>query len=155
MEPQYTIGGLARAAGVPTSTVRYYERVGLVEPTGRTAGNYRYYGAEALERLQFIRAAQATGLTLEDITALLPLRAGVPSCCQRVQRLIHQRLSDVKRRMADLRRVAHVLESALDGCRRTQRPGYCEVNQKLSECPCCSPHAKAGSGKKSGSQFPS
>jgi DNA-binding transcriptional MerR regulator len=57
MEIAYTISQLARAAGVPTSAVRYYERIGLLQPHGRTGGNYRLYGKEALERLRFIRAA--------------------------------------------------------------------------------------------------
>ena len=67
MASPYTIGQLARAAGLPTSTLRYYERAGLLEPTGRSEGNYRLYGEEALERLRFIRAAQATGLNRASI----------------------------------------------------------------------------------------
>ena len=81
METIYTIGQLARAAGVPTSTVRYYERIGLVRPAGRTAGNYRVYGEEALECLRFIRAAQATGFALEDISALLNCRRDNTAVC--------------------------------------------------------------------------
>lgn len=51
----------------------YDERIGLLQPAARTAGNYRLYDEDALQRLHFIRAVQATGLTLEDITALLQL----------------------------------------------------------------------------------
>src|SRR5262249_42122032 len=87
MKTTYTIGQLARATGVPTSTVRYYERMGLLRPSGRTSGNYRVYGEEALERVRFIRAAQATGFTREDITALLNLRDGTTAGCQAVQTL--------------------------------------------------------------------
>ena len=53
----YTIGRLAAAAGVPASTVRYYEREGILTPDERTAGNYRQYGERALERLRFSRPA--------------------------------------------------------------------------------------------------
>ncbi|HEX9867840.1 MAG TPA: MerR family transcriptional regulator [Candidatus Tectomicrobia bacterium] len=81
METTYSIGQLARAAGVPTSTVRYYERIGLLHSDARTAGNYRRYGQETLEYLRFIRAAQRTGFTLEDITALLQLRDVTPDLC--------------------------------------------------------------------------
>jgi DNA-binding transcriptional MerR regulator len=103
MEPAFTIGQLARAAGVPTSTVRYYERIGLLQPEARTEGNYRLYDDEALERLHFIRAAQATGFTLEDITALLQLHDATPDVCQDVQTLIDERLADLEKRMTDLR----------------------------------------------------
>ena len=67
MGDSLTIGQIAKAAGVPTSTVRYYERAGLLRPTSRTAANYRVYSAGDLERLRFIRAAQATGFQLEDV----------------------------------------------------------------------------------------
>ncbi len=127
----HTIGELARVSGVPTSTVRYYERIGLVHPDGRSEGNYRLYGAETVERLRFIRAAQATGFTLEDVTALLNLRDGATACCQEVQVLIEQRLADVKQRMQDLRHVQGVLQSSLEKCRRTQQSGHCEVLDRL------------------------
>jgi len=101
MRTPSTIGQLARATGIPTSTVRYYERIGLLRPHGRTAGNYRVYSEEAVERVRFIRAAQATGFTLEAITALLDLRDGTTAVCQAVQVLLEERLSDVVKRMAD------------------------------------------------------
>ena len=123
METAYTIGQLAHAAGVPTSTVRYYERIGLLSPEGRTAGNYRLYGAEALARLRFIRAAQGTGFTLDDITALLQLQDATPDACQDVQTLIEARLEDLEQRMADLRHVQRVLKATLKQCQETAVAG--------------------------------
>lgn len=84
VEAKYTIGGLARGAGVPTSTVRYYERHGLLTSEARSRGNYRLYGPAALERLRFVRSAQAAGFTLSDITLLLRFRDGDPAPCQDV-----------------------------------------------------------------------
>ena len=57
MSKQYTISQLAQAADIPTTTVRYYERVGLVEPEDRSVGNYRLYSEESLRKLKFIPAA--------------------------------------------------------------------------------------------------
>jgi DNA-binding transcriptional MerR regulator len=133
MEPRYTIGQLANAAGVPSSTVRYYERVGLVRPSGRSGGNYRLYDEEALERLRFIRAAQATGFTLDDVTQMLGHRHASTASCREVQGLIENRLLDLKRRMEDLRHVERVLRSALDACRKTEEPGHCELIDRLSQ----------------------
>jgi DNA-binding transcriptional MerR regulator len=132
MRALYTIGQLARAAGVPTSTVRYYERIGLLHPDARTAGNYRLYSEEALERLHFIRAAQTTGFTLEDITVLIQLRNATPHVCQEVQLLIEERLSDLQRRMADLRHVQRVLKSTLKTCREMQWSGRCHIIDTLT-----------------------
>ncbi len=131
MEPSFSIGQLARSAGVPTSTVRYYERARLLRPDGRTSGNYRVYGTAALERLRFIRAAQANGFTLEDVVALLNFRDGRTSPCTEVQDLIQKRLGDLEGRMEELRQLRVVLQSSLKMCRQTERTGKCHVVEKL------------------------
>ncbi|MGE0827676.1 MAG: heavy metal-responsive transcriptional regulator [Candidatus Binatia bacterium] len=128
----YTIGQLANKAGVPTSTVRYYERVGLLQPDGRSSGNYRVYGPAALHRLRFIRAAQAIGFTLDDVTALLSFRDGTTAPCKEVQTLIEERLADTQQRLADLEHVQGVLKSSLKLCRRGERSGRCRVMDDLS-----------------------
>ena len=122
-----SIGELAKAAGVPTSTVRYYERTGLLRPSGRTPSNYRLYSEEDLHRLRFIRAAQATGFRLEDVTKLLR-----PAPCERVQGLIEARLAHVSSRMKELRHVRRVLEAALETCREHEETGRCRVVDTLS-----------------------
>ena len=132
MKSTYTVGQLARTSDVPTSTVRYYERIGLLQSEGRTAGNYRRYGEGALERLRFIRAAQATGFTLEDITALLQFGDGTASVCQNVQARIVERLGDLERRMAALRHVQRVLKATLKRCRETQQDGRCQLIDTLT-----------------------
>jgi DNA-binding transcriptional MerR regulator len=131
METLYTIGQLARAVGIPISTVRYYERIGLLLPDERSAGNYRLYGRETRTQLGFIRSAQAIGFTLEDITALLHLRAGTTGICEDVQGLIEERLADLEKRMADLRRVQRVLQATLEKCRGTQWHGRCQIIDRL------------------------
>ena len=82
MATEYTIGELAKAADVASSTLRYYERRGLVEPDNRSEGNYRLYGPETLERVRFIRAAQATGFTLDDVAMLLDVRVAANAACE-------------------------------------------------------------------------
>ena len=130
---QYTIGELARAVEVPTSTVRYYERAGLVRPDGRTGGNYRVYGGSALERLRFIRAAQATGFTLDDVAALLALCDGKVAPCEEVQDLINRRLVELEKRVEELRHVRRVLQSSLKMCREAQPTGRCQVIERLKQ----------------------
>ena len=103
-----TIGQVAEAAGVPTSTVRYYERVGLVRPSSRSASNYRLYSSADAERLRFIKAARATGFPLDDVMELLR-----PAPCRRVQGVIEERLEVVEERLRELRRVRGVLKAAL------------------------------------------
>ena len=121
------IGELARAADVPTSTVRYYERAGILRPSGRTTGNYRLYSPEDLQRLRFIRAAQATGFALEDIVKLLR-----PAPCNKVQELIERRLCQVSDRMKELRHVQRVLRASLETCEDHEASGRCQVVDDLT-----------------------
>lgn len=131
MPGRYTISQLAHAADVPTSTVRYYERVGLLEPEDRSEGNYRLYTAESLRRLRFIRAAQAIGFTLDDVKQLLGSQDGTTPSCHEVQQLIEQRLGDIDKRLSDLRHVQKVLKVALQKCRKTEQKGCCHVLETL------------------------
>ena len=81
-----------------------------------------YYSDDDLERLRFIRAAQATGFSLGDATALLR-----PAPCGRVQQLIEERLEHVEARMKDLRHVKRVLGAALKTCHEHEETGRCRV----------------------------
>ncbi len=127
MERRLTIGQLARSADVPTSTVRYYERAGLLRPSQRSLSNYRLYSQEDVHRLRFIRAAQATGFTLDGVTKLLR-----PAPCGSVQQLIEERLAQVTARMKELRHVQKVLTASLAQCRAHENSGRCEVIDTLS-----------------------
>jgi len=123
----YTIGQLAKATGVPTSTIRYYERRGLVLPVSRSEGNYRVYDAEAYERLMFVRSAQGAGFTLGDIAELLALREDQVAPCDEVQALIASRLGEVVEKIEHLQAVEGMLERWLKACRCAQRSGECAV----------------------------
>lgn len=131
MGKTFTIGELAHAAEVPASTLRYYERIGLLCPEGRSPGNYRLYGKESLKRLRFIRAAQATGFQLEDVTTLFELQDGSAEPCKEVETLIEERLAGLEEQMKHLRQVKKVLSASLRLCRKTEGRGRCEVIERL------------------------
>ena len=129
-EQLMTIGQVAHAVGVTTHTLRYYEQERIVTPTVRNRAGYRLYDAEALERLQFVRSAQAIGFTLNDIRTLLSLDAANAKSCQaEVQGLLTQRLAEVNEKMMDLKRVQAALGRALDQCQRSN--GECAVIEKI------------------------
>jgi DNA-binding transcriptional MerR regulator len=69
--PKFKIGALAAAAGVKPDTIRYYERLGLLNAPGRTRSGYRMYDGDVLDRLLFIRSIQELGFTLEQARTLL------------------------------------------------------------------------------------
>ncbi len=89
------IGELARQSGVPATALRYYEQLGLLPEPGRTESGYRVYGEEAVDRLAFIRAAQAVGLTLAEVRQVLGVRDAGEAPCRVVTDLIDHRHADV------------------------------------------------------------
>lgn len=126
-----TIGQFAKLVGVPTTTLRYYEREEILCPTVRNGAGYRLYDTEALGRLQFVRSAQAVGFTLDDIRKRAQLDPHDKNCCQAdVQRLLEARLAELDERMKELKRVRETLGRALDRCRRST--GECPVLNDLN-----------------------
>lgn len=113
------IGQIAEQVGVATSTLRFYEREGLVHPATRSRAGYRLYEPAAVEHLRFIRAGQAIGFSLDDIKELLVLDEN--TSCKQVQSMIGQRLSEVEEKLAGLRTVKSALSVALARCRSSSR----------------------------------
>lgn len=76
------ISELAARGGVPATTVRYYEQLGLLSPPPRTADNQRRYGDSAVAELRFVRQAKHLGLSLTEIGELVAIAApaGAPRC---------------------------------------------------------------------------
>lgn len=129
----YTIGELAKAAGVPLSTVRFYERRGLLSPQGRTESNYRTYTSESLEALQFIMASKRVGFTLRDISRLLGLRDGSEDCCGDVRSVIAIRVADLREKIRELQHAEVVLGKALEWCEQQGGEGRCPVLDDLAK----------------------
>lgn len=67
----YTVSGLARRCGLSRTTILYYESLGLLKPSSRSAGNYRQYGERELERLRHICAYRNVGLSLAEIRTVV------------------------------------------------------------------------------------
>jgi DNA-binding transcriptional MerR regulator len=132
-EKRFTIGQLALEARIPATTLRYYERIGLLLPDDRSQGNYRLYGAASLRRLQFIRAAQSIGFKLDDIRTLLGASTGQAPSCANVQELIEARLAEIEQHVSQLRHVQRLLKSSLAKCRQTARRRCCHVVEALQE----------------------
>ncbi|NND73783.1 MAG: heavy metal-responsive transcriptional regulator [Ilumatobacter sp.] len=106
------IGELARTCNVPTQTIRFYERRGLLPEPQRQANGYRVYDETSADRIAFIRRAQGAGLTLAEIGSVLDVRAQGQTPCSHVSDLLTSKLREVDQRMRELR-VLHVELTAL------------------------------------------
>lgn len=118
-----TIGRLALAADVHIETVRYYQRIGLLQEPARPLGSVRRYGPSDVARLQFIRRAKSMGFALDEIAGLLQLKG--KRACEQTRRLTEHRLVDVRRKLEDLQRLETELMQLADDCAHAPRGGHC------------------------------
>lgn len=97
------IGELGQQAGVSTKTIRYYESLGLLAEPERTPAGYRDYGSAEIERLRFVKDAQATGLTLSEIASVLELKEAGERSCSHTLELLERHLEEVDAQIKRLR----------------------------------------------------
>jgi len=127
-----TIGDLAKATGTKVVTVRYYERIGLLPPPARTAGNYRAYEPLHLERLRFIRRCRDLGFTLDQVRELLRLSSDEGKACQEVDRIAAAHLAETEEKIADLTRLATRLRGIISRCEGGGVIADCRIIEALS-----------------------
>jgi DNA-binding transcriptional MerR regulator len=135
------ISELADRVGVPTSTVRYYERVGLLALPTRTQSGYRDYDEDAAARLLFVSRARTMGLGCDQIAELLPIWDGTNCAAaqERVGQLIDDKQAEIAQRVAELERFALQLATVRAALDASPPPPACRTD--LS---CCVPDAGGG-----------
>ncbi len=126
MQPgNMTIGRLARDAGVGVEAIRYYQRRGLLDTPRAGPGGWRRYGARHLERLQFIKRAQAVGFTLDEVAGLLQLDELKDRALARRRAL--EKIADIESRIGQLRRVNKALRRLVAECRHGAAGEPCPI----------------------------
>jgi DNA-binding transcriptional MerR regulator len=103
------IGALGKQTGIATSALRYWERVGLLSPAGRSGGR-RYYGANGIERVAFIQLCRDAGFTLREIRALLA--TGSRRSRKRIE-LLAAKVAELETRIAQTERAKVLVQHAL------------------------------------------
>ncbi len=112
----FSIGALSGRSGVNVETIRYYERIGLLPSPPRTEGGHRLYRGEHLKRLAFIRRSRELGFSIDEIRALLDLVDSGEYTCGEVKSMTDAHLENVRRKIADLRRLERTLAGISSQC---------------------------------------
>jgi len=99
---QLFIGALAKRAGANTTTIRYYETIGLLPQTQRGENRYRLYSKETVELLQFIAKAKRLGFTLSEFKEIVEIRQMGHAPCVHVKALLESQIADVDQKIAGL-----------------------------------------------------
>lgn len=127
----FSIGELSGESGVKIETIRYYERIGLLPLPPRTVGGHRLYPDNHRKRLVFIRRSRELGFTLDEIRNLLGLADGGYTCGE-VKDVAIAHLSDIRRKIADLRRMERTLAMTAARCENGESPD-CPIMNVLFE----------------------
>ncbi len=127
------IGQLAGETGVHVETIRYYQHLGLMPKPARARGSVRRYGEDAVDRLRFIKRAQALGFSLDQVKLLLGLAIG--EHCAETRALAEQKLALVEKKIADLRGMQSALNKLARACGSGKSGRGCPIIESLSAAP--------------------
>lgn len=119
------IGEASERSGVSAKMIRYYESVGLLPEAARRANGYRDYDDQDLAVLQFVRRTRDLGFSLEEVSALLTLWSNKKRPSREVKRLAEAHISDLEKRIREMRAVMKTLRELASHCHGDDR----------SECP--------------------
>ncbi len=126
-----TIGKLASRGDVNVTTIRYYERRGLLPKPTRAPSGYRLYADDVVRRLRFIRQAQLLGFSLTEIQDLLSLRMKPDTTCADIRLLAKEKISAVDQKIADLQRIKSALTKLASACRGRGPTSECPILDAL------------------------
>jgi DNA-binding transcriptional MerR regulator len=93
----FTIGALAKATGVSTPTIRYYEEIGLLPPATRTTSGQRSYDQDDLGRLTFIKQCRDFGFGIDQVRVLLDLSISADRNCTETRDIAQEHLDECAR----------------------------------------------------------
>jgi Hg(II)-responsive transcriptional regulator len=122
-EKPLTINITAKKAGIGVETIRYYQRIGLINKPEKPLAGYRVYSEKTVSRLRFIQRAKELGFSLAEISTLLALGDGR---CMETKELAVHKLEIIKSKISDLQSMASTLEKLIQSC---------ESNPDYQGCP--------------------
>ena len=133
-----TRGELARHGQVNPETIRYYERSGLLPPAPRSEAGYRLFDPAAVQRIRFIKRAQAVGFSLDEIRTLLDLQFAPEATCGDVRAMVETKIGEIERKIGLLQAMRDELRVLFDDCPGGDHP--------TDECPILERFAGESSG---------
>ncbi|QBD82910.1 MerR family transcriptional regulator [Ktedonosporobacter rubrisoli] len=129
----FSIGQVARRAGVGVETVRFYEREGLLSEPTRRASGYRQYSLEAIKRIRFIKRAKLLGFSLKEILELLTLRVDAQTTCSQVKERAETKLVEVEQKIVELQHMRQALLQVASLCTGEGPASACPMLDALDQ----------------------
>lgn len=150
-----TIGKLAKTCGFSVETLRYYERLGLLQSEGRKANGYRVFPPESIKRLQFIQRAKLLNFTLEEIKDLLVVKGSTKANCEDIYQRLQKKIEEVEAKIGELNAFKRELQLIAKNCPRgTNSLKDCSLMDFLDKpASCCAEKKETNKSKKKKSNF--
>lgn len=127
------IGDLSAATETSVQTIRYYEKQGLLAPPQRSEGNFRMYGADALDRLRFIRHCRGLDMSLDEVRVLLRVMDSPDDDCGDVNALLDAHIGHVSQRLRELRALERQLKALRQRCLAAQDARHCGILAQIAQ----------------------
>lgn len=124
------IGQAAQRANLPPKTIRYYEDIALIKPD-RAENGYRDYSEADVHRLRFLQRSRSLGFTIEECRTLLSLYEDKHRASADVKALARQKISEVERKMEELKSLRETLSVLVKHCHGDDRPD-CPIIESLA-----------------------
>lgn len=115
------ISDVAKASGLPSKTIRYYEDIGLVRPA-RSANGYRVFQPSDLHKLTFLCRSRALGFSIDDCRVLLALYEDESRASSEVRAIAKRHLAEIESKIADLKSMQDTLTHLVQTCAGDDRP---------------------------------
>lgn len=128
-DPCLTIGQLAKQSGVNVETIRYYQRINLIEEPLKPIKGYRKYSQDLIKTIKFIKRAQQLGFTLSEINELIILGQNK---CHDVKSLAIAKRSKIIEQIVDLKAMKKELNRLIDACDETENTPHCALIETLA-----------------------
>ena len=116
VQATFQIGAVAKRTALSVDAIRFYERRKLLPTPFRSAGRFRLYTRDDIERLRFVQRMQRLGFSLEEIKQLMAIRTDRAHACASVRQFLKTKLNGVKTRIRDLQQLETELKSDLGKC---------------------------------------
>ncbi|MDD9155698.1 Zn(2+)-responsive transcriptional regulator [Aliivibrio sp. S4TY2] len=132
----YLIGELAKRCNVTNDTLRFYEKNGLLIPSGRSNSGYRLYNDDNLAQIRFILKAKQLGLTLDEIQELLDIRLeATKHSCAEVKAITQTKLNTIDKKIEQLTEIRTALKRINDACcgHVDEDASHCSILSALTE----------------------
>lgn len=131
MAMMYTIGDAAEALSMPASTIRFYEKNGLIPNMRRTGSGIRLFGEEDLEWMRFVERLKASGMPIKEIRTFIELYQQGDSTIEERRRIVHERREAVERQIAELEHARDFIEYKCWFYDVAAEAGTCDVPRNM------------------------